>query len=182
MDLAILSDTHIPEQAAQLPDAFRDRIAGADHVVHAGDFGSHEALESVRELVTDLTAVYGNADPGDIDLPAVASFGADGTTIVVSHGMVDVVERAVSSSEGVVFDRTDWLDAVAETARARADSADAIVGVAGHSHELEDEVHEGVRVLNPGSATGVGPAVGVATMLTAELSDGGLDVTTHRVE
>lgn len=182
MDLAILSDTHIPEQAAHLPEEFRDRIAAADHVVHAGDFGSREALAEVRDLATDLTAVYGNADPADIDRPPVASITTHETAIVVSHGMVNFVERAVSSSEGVVFDRADWLDAVAETARARADSADAIVGVGGHTHELEDEVHEGVRVLNPGSATGVGPADGVATMLTAELSDGGLDVTTHRVE
>lgn len=182
MELAILSDTHVPDQAAGLPEEFRAHIAGADHVVHAGDFGSHQALDEVRELATDLTAVYGNADPVDIDLPAVASFTAHETSIVVSHGMINFVERAVSSSEGVVFDRADWLDAVAETARARADSADTIVGVGGHSHELEDEVHEGIRVLNPGSATGVGPADGVATMLTAELSDGGLDVTTRRVE
>lgn len=182
MELAILSDTHIPEQATGMPAEFRDRIAAADHVVHAGDFGSRQALEEVRELATDLTAVYGNADPGDVDLPAVASITSNETTIVVSHGMVNVVERAVSSSEGVVFDRGDWLDAVAETARARAASADAIVGVGGHSHEVEDEVHEGVRVLNPGSATGVGPADGVATMMTADLSAGRLDVTTHRVE
>lgn len=148
MDLAILSDTHVPGQADGVPDQFRERIREADHVVHAGDFGSYEALRDVRELATDLTAVYGNADPGDIDLPAVASVTTDGVTVVVSHGIVTVVERAVSSSEGVVFDRDDWLDAVADTARVRAetapgsaDAADRIVGVGGHTHEVEDEVH-----------------------------------------
>jgi len=40
MELAILSDTHVPGQADALPDAFRERVREADHVIHAGDFGS----------------------------------------------------------------------------------------------------------------------------------------------
>lgn len=180
MEIAVLSDTHIPGQAEEIPDTFRDRIQETEHVVHAGDFGSKEALATVRDLADDLTAVYGNADPPEIDLPPVASVTAGGVTVVVSHGMINFVERAVSSSEGVVFDRDDWLDAVADTARARADPDDSIVGVGGHSHEVEDETHDGVRVLNPGSATGVGPADGTATMMTVEVSAGDLDVTLHR--
>ncbi|QLG27943.1 metallophosphoesterase family protein [Halorarum halophilum] len=176
MEVAILSDTHVPEQADQLPAPFRDRVRAADHVVHAGDFGSHEALAEVRELAPDLTAVYGNADPDDVDLPAVASVEAGGVTFVVVHGIVNPVERAVSSTEGVVMGRDDWLDAVADTTRARAD--EPMVGIGGHSHEVEDEVHDGVRLLNPGSATGVGRADG-ATMMTAEVADGDLDVTLH---
>jgi len=176
---AIVSDTHIPGQAAELPGPFREYIREADHVIHAGDFGSKEAFRDVRELATGLTAVYGNADPGDIDLPAVGSVRTDEFTFVVSHGMINFVERGVSSSEGVVFDREDWLDAVADTARARADSADRVIGIGGHSHEVEDETHEGVRVLNPGSGTGVGPAEGTATMMTAEIADGSVDVTLH---
>jgi putative phosphoesterase len=180
MEVAVLSDTHVPEQADQIPETFRDRIEGAEHVVHAGDFGSWEALAEVRDLADDLTAVYGNADPSGVDLPPVASVTVDGVTFVVSHGMVNFVERAVSSSEGVVFDREDWLDAVADTARARADGDGTVVGVGGHSHEVEDGTHDGVRVLNPGSATGEGPADGSATMMTVEVDGGDLDVTLHR--
>ncbi|MFP9191343.1 metallophosphoesterase family protein [Natronosalvus vescus] len=179
MEIAILSDTHVPDQAEQLPNQFREHVQEADHVVHAGDFGSNQALANVRELADDLTAVYGNADPVGIDLPAVASVTVSGVTFVVSHGIINFVERAVSSSEGVVFDRDDWLDAVADTARARADADDEVVGIGGHSHEVEDEYHDGVRVLNPGSATGVGPADGTATMMTVEVSAGAVDVTLH---
>jgi len=177
MDIAILSDTHIPDQADEPPDQVRAHVADADHVVHAGDFGSTDAIEEIRDLAADLTAVYGNADPPDVDLPAVASLEVKGVSIVVSHGMVNYVERAVSSSEGVVFGRDDWLDAVADTARARAETDTTVVGVGGHSHEVEDETHEGVRVLNPGSATGVGPAEGRATMLLVDVEDGEIDVT-----
>lgn len=177
MEIAVLSDTHVPEQADALSSRFREYVRDADHVVHAGDFGSEEAFERVRDVNADLTAVYGNADPVDIDLPAVASLTVGGVELVVSHGMVNFVARAVSSSEGVVATREDWLNAVADTARARADTSGTVVGVAGHSHEVENETHEGVRVLNPGSATGVGPADGVATMMTVEVDDGRLDVT-----
>lgn len=177
MRIAILSDTHIPEQAAHIPDQFRNHLTNADHVIHAGDFASKAALADVRNLSTGLTAVYGNADPVDIDLPPVASVTIDGVAFVVSHGMVNFVERAVSSSEGVVFDRDDWLDAIAATARARANTDQQMVGIGGHSHEVEAETYEGVRVLNPGSATGLGPAEGRETMMTAEVTDGDIDLT-----
>ena len=176
MEVAVLADTHVPGQADAVPDAFRDRVRAADHVVHAGDFGSADACADIAALADDLTAVYGNADPGDVDLPAVASAEVGGVTFVVVHGIVNPVERAVSSSEGVVTDREDWLDAVADVARARA--GENAVGIGGHSHEVEDVVHEGVRLLNPGSATDVGRAEG-ATMMTATAEAGDLDVTVH---
>jgi putative phosphoesterase len=180
MQVAILSDMHVPGQADALPDEFRELVADADHVVHTGDFGSHEAIADVRELADDLTAVYGNADPADAPLPAVDAVAAGGATFVVHHGEVNHVERAVyHAAEGIVKKEADWLDAAADVARARTATADTTpVGVAGHSHEVVDEVHEGVRVLNPGSATAAGPAER-ATMMTADVEDGEVDVTLH---
>ena len=182
MVLAILSDTHIPGQAKDIPKEFRECIEEADHVIHAGDFGSTQAFEDMRERSDTLTSVYGNADPANIDLPPVASLTIDDVTIVVSHGMINFVEQAVSSSAGVVFNRDDWLDAVADTARARADTNESVIGIGGHTHQVKDEIHQGIRVLNPGSATGVGPAEGRATMLTAEVSPGEVSVTVHESE
>lgn len=178
MEVAILSDTHIPDQEQRIPGEFRDYIREADHVIHAGDFGSKDALADIQGLATDLTAVYGNADPGDIDLPSVASVEVGGVTFVVIHGVVNVVERAVCSSDGVVFERDDWLDAIADTTRVRADGP--MVGIGGHTHDVEDTVHDGVRVLNPGSATGAGPADGT-TMMIVEVADETLDVTVHEI-
>jgi len=169
MELAVLSDMHVPEQAEALPDAFAAHVEAADHVIHAGDFGSVAAYERIDALADGLTAVYGNADPDDIDLPAVAGVELGGVQFVVTHGIVDRVARAVGSTEGAVRDREGWLDAIAGVTRARA--AEPRIGIGGHSHEVEDAVHEGVRLLNPGSATDVGRAEG-ATMLTVEVADG----------
>ncbi|GAA0245855.1 metallophosphoesterase family protein [Haladaptatus pallidirubidus] len=176
MDVAILSDTHIPDQKREIPDSFREHIRNADHVIHAGDFGSNDALADVQALTTNLTAVYGNADPDNIDLPPVASVVVGGVTFVVVHGIVNRVKRAVFSSEGVVMNREDWLDAIADTTRSRVD--EPMVGIGGHTHEVEDTVHDGVRLLNPGTATGVGDGVST-TMMTVEVADGDVDVTVN---
>ena len=160
MEIAILSDTHIPSRARRIPDAFRDRIRSADHTTHAGDFDSEGALADVQDLTDDLTAVAGNVDPR-VGLPERVSVEFEGVTLVVTHG--------TGSKRG-------WIDRVARAVREEAD--EPRVGVAGHTHEVVDREHDGVRVLNPGSATGAAPA-DRTTMMTAEVSDGDLDATVH---
>ena len=176
MTIAILSDTHLPTEDASLPDEFVELVQDADHVIHAGDFATSAVVDEIDSMAAHLTAVYGNADPDDVDLPTVASLEVDGVTFVVVHGIVNVVRRAVGSSEGVVMELEDWYDAIADVARVRAD--EPRVGVGGHTHRVEDTVHDGVRLLNPGSAMGIDPA-SRATMMTAEIVDGEVDVTVH---
>ena len=160
MDVALISDTHIPSRASAIPDPFRERIESAAHVIHAGDFDSEGALSNVRALASRLTAVSGNMDPR-IGLPDRATVELGGVTFVVTHG--------TGSKRG-------YEDRVANIVREEAD-ADA-VGVCGHTHEVLDTTHGGVRLLNPGSATGAAPA-DETTMMTATVGDGELDVTLH---
>lgn len=163
MQVAIVSDTHVPSRASALPAWVRDRLREADHVVHAGDFESRETLETVTGLAGGrLTAVKGNVDRVDLGLPAVATLQAEGVRFVVTHG--DGPPRDYRSRVASVVRETGGADAV---------------GVAGHTHDPLDTVHEGVRLLNPGSATGAWPA-GEATMLTAAVDGDDLSVTLHR--
>jgi len=160
MELAVISDTHIPSRARRIPDPFRERIRAADHVLHAGDFDSESAFADVQDLAPELTAVAGNTDP-PIGLPerVTAEFG--GVTFVVLHG---------------TGSKRDWADRVGTIVREAAD--EPRVGIAGHTHRVFDRTVGGVRVLNPGSATGAAPA-DRATMLTVEALDGEVDVTVH---
>lgn len=160
MKIALVSDTHIPSRAQRIPDAFRERIRSADHAIHAGDFDSEGTLADVRDLARELTAVRGNTDPR-VGLPERVAVEFGGVTFVVLHG--------TGSKRG-------WIDRVANAVREAAD--EPRVGVAGHTHQVTDREHGGVRVLNPGSATGAAPA-DRATMMTADVADGELDVTVH---
>lgn len=183
MTVALVSDTHIPERAEEIPETFRERIVAADHTIHAGDFETAEVLAEIRDLADEFTAVYGNADPADTDLPAVDSVRVDGVTFVITHGMTNHLEAAVHT-HGNVLSREDWLAAVADTARARSrewEGDASVVGVGGHTHQVTDETYDGFRVLNPGTATGAAPAE-EATMMTVEATDGDVDVTVHESE
>ncbi|AUG48573.1 YfcE family phosphodiesterase [Haloarcula taiwanensis] len=162
MDVALISDSHIPSREHEIPPSFRERIEVADHVIHAGDFDSKGALADSQHMAAELTAVSGNIDP-QIGLPERATVELGGVTFVVTHG--------TGSQQG-------WADRVAAAVREEADST--AVGVAGHTHELVDTVYEGVRLLNPGSVTGASPA-DRPTMLTATVEDGTLDVAEHEL-
>ncbi|WP_424001273.1 metallophosphoesterase family protein [Haloarcula salina] len=162
MEVALVSDSHVPSRAHEVPPSFRERIEVADRVVHAGDFDSKSALADFRHMASDLTAVAGNMDP-QVGLPERATVELGGVTFVVTHG--------TGSPRG-------YEDRVAAAVLTEAD-ADA-VGVSGHTHEVLDTVHEGVRLLNPGSVTGAAPA-DRATMMTATVADGTLDVALHEL-
>lgn len=163
MQVALLSDTHIPSRASRLPGAFRSRVREADHVVHAGDFDSEGALATIQDMAGTLTAVHGNMDPR-VGLPGVTAVTLAGVEFVVTHG---------------TGSRRGYVDRVAVTVQEEATgTGEQVVGVSGHTHEVMDEVVDGVRLLNPGTATGAAPATR-ATMMTAEVADGDLDVTVH---
>ncbi|ELZ81858.1 putative phosphoesterase [Haloferax elongans ATCC BAA-1513] len=158
MYLAILSDTHVPGRASTIPEWVETRVERADLVIHAGDFDSPETLEHIRDLATEFVGVRGNVDPPRIDLPYVDIVEAAGATFVVTHG---------------TGTRTGYVSRVAQTVIDAA-GRDAI-GIAGHIHEVVDEVANGVRVLNPGTATAPDPSDD-ATMMVGTVEDGDLEV------
>ncbi|WP_115862563.1 metallophosphoesterase family protein [Halorussus litoreus] len=161
--IAVVSDTHVPSRADRLPEWVADRVRDADHTIHAGDFDDADAYETVADLAGEqFTAVAGNMDPAELDLPEVATVTVEGVTIVVIHG-------TATSGEEYVATITEAIEAELDGGE-RKDGGTAIA-VAGHTHELVDDEIAGVRFLNPGSATGASPAE-TATMLEVEVAAG----------
>ncbi len=133
MHILIVSDIYIPSRTPKLPTDVRTKIKSVSHTIYSGDIGSSEALHNIQQLAEgELTAVCGDKDPADIDLPAVATVHIEGISFVVVH-------TATSSNER--------LTRIAETVIEHG-GADAI-GVTGHTHEPADQVADGVRILNP---------------------------------
>ena len=134
MEIAVISDTHLPRGRRRLPEACVARLRAADLILHAGDL---MRLPVLRELETygPVVAVHGNADDADVRaaLPAGASVDAGEATIALVH---------------------DAGPAKGRLARLRRRFPDADAVVFGHSHiPLHETAPDGFQIFNPGSPT-----------------------------
>jgi uncharacterized protein len=118
--IGIISDTH----GLLRPEAER-RLAGVDHIVHAGDIGRPEIVDALRRIAP-VTAIRGNVDSGEWarGYPETKLVRLAGKSIYVLHDL--------------------------KTMQADGDGIDVIVS--GHSHVPRIETVGGVLYLNPGSA------------------------------
>ena len=135
MRLLLLSDTHVPTRARDLPAAVWEAVDAADLVVHAGDWMAPSLLDALLERSRDLLACWGNNDGDDVRsrLPEIARSTVEGIRIAVTHetGAKTGRERRMDAA----FPDTDLL-------------------VFGHSHIPWDTLSDnGMRLLNPGSPT-----------------------------
>ncbi len=134
MQIAVISDTHMPRGSRRLPEACVERLREADLIVHAGDLMRLSVLREL-EAYGPVVAVYGNADDAEVRaaLPAEASVDAGGVTVDIVH---------------------DAGAAKGRLARLRRRFPDADAVVFGHSHiPLHEEDADGFQIFNPGSPT-----------------------------
>jgi uncharacterized protein len=134
VELAIISDTHMPRGGRAIPEACLARMRSADAILHAGDLVAVEVLELLESLGPPVHAVHGNIDEPALRmrLPAVRVVEADGARIVVTH-------------DGGPADRRLMR------LRGRFPDADAVVF--GHSHLPLHEERDSFHIFNPGSPT-----------------------------
>jgi putative phosphoesterase len=154
--LLILSDTHVPKRARELPAQVWAAATEADVVVHAGDWIDVPLLDELEQRTKRVVAVYGNNDGPELRarLPEVAHVELDGLRVVVVH------------ETGTTAGRARRLDA--------RFASEADVVIFGHSHVPYDETTPaGLRLLNPGSPTDRRRQP-VATYMTARVEGGRL--------
>ena len=120
--LGVISDTH----GLLRPEAV-ERLAGVDHIIHAGDIGSPEIIEGLRKIAP-VTAIKGN-----IDKDSWANAYAETETITLADHSIYILHNR------------NELDFAPETA-----GIDIVI--CGHSHKPSVETIDGVLYLNPGSA------------------------------
>jgi putative phosphoesterase len=162
-DLCVMSDTHVPARARDLPAQLWAAVDAAHVVLHAGDWVDVALLDRLAARARRLVGVYGNNDgpPLRARLPEVARVELDGVRLAVVHET-----GAATGREG----------------RCAARFPDTDVLVFGHSHIPWDSTAPGgLRLLNPGSPTDRRRQP-YATFMTARTADGALtDVVLHRV-
>lgn len=136
MKLLVLSDTHIPHRAREIPRALNPFFEACDGIIHAGDFTTLDVLVELEAWGKPVYAVWGNMDEEALyrRLPQHMVTEVGGLRIGITHGAgapVGIVERVVG-----VFEK---------------DAVDLIIF--GHSHTALIEERDGLILLNPGSPT-----------------------------
>jgi uncharacterized protein len=134
VEIAIISDTHMPRGPRRLPEACVARLRAADLILHAGDLLTVSVLREL-EALGPVVAVHGNVDDQGVRavLPAATAVSADGHRIAMVHdagparGRMERMRRRFPKAEAVVF---------------------------GHSHiPLHERAGDGFQIFNPGSPT-----------------------------
>jgi putative phosphoesterase len=122
MRIGVISDTH----GLLRPEALKE-LRGSEHILHAGDVGSPDILDALRE-VAPVSAIRGNVDEAGPcrHLPPTELVELAGHDIYMLHDvhMLDLNPEAAGIS-AIVF---------------------------GHSHKPMIERRRGVLFVNPGSA------------------------------
>ena len=133
--LVIISDTHLPSRAKDLPQQLWADAEQADVVIHAGDWVDVALLDELERRCSRVVGCYGNNDgpPLRARLPEVATVTLDGLRLAVVH---------------------ETGQAQGREARCDRAFADLDVLVFGHSHiPWDTTTPRGLRLLNPGSPT-----------------------------
>src|SRR5262245_45097267 len=122
MRIGIISDTH----GLLRPEA-TERLAGAHHIIHAGDIGSPEVIAELRRIAR-TTAIRGNIDRGEwaAEYPDTALVKLGGRSIYVLHNIKELELDPAAAGIDVV--------------------------ISGHSHRPKIQTVGAVLYLNPGSA------------------------------
>lgn len=136
MKIGLVSDTHMPRHAKQLPQALREGLEGVDFIIHGGDWQTFAVVEELQRIAP-VEGVIGNVDDEDImnTFAAKRIFEYDDVHIGVVHG-----------------DRGKGRTTPERARNAFSDEAVDLI-VFGHSHIPYDAILDGVSLFNPGSPT-----------------------------
>ena len=132
--VGLISDTHIPVRARNIPKEVLKAFENADFIVHAGDLVELSVIDDLEQLAPVL-AVYGNMDGLEIrgKLPKLNSVKVFDWKIGVIH------------DPGALFGMGKMREIVEKN------SFDALVY--GHTHNSSIKWRENTLFINPGSPT-----------------------------
>ena len=87
MRILVISDTHIPVAAKDLPEVIKQEAKRSDYCFHAGDFVSLSVFEKISNL-TKVYGVSGNMDSEEVrhKLPEKLTVNLGGIKFALIHG------------------------------------------------------------------------------------------------
>ncbi|MDI9618878.1 metallophosphoesterase [Methanothermobacter sp.] len=134
MLIGVISDTHIPDRAAELPEAVFEAFRDVELILHAGDLTSPDVLSDL-ETIAPVECVQGNMD---------RRYGVDNPRSRV----FEIGAYRVGLIHGEVYPRGDT-----QQLRYLGLELGADVLISGHTHQPFITELEDMLLLNPGSPT-----------------------------
>lgn len=136
MKIGILSDTHIPHQADDVPQKILQDFKDVDMIIHAGDLVDLSVLDRLKTVCKNIKAVWGNMDPYEVrkKLPEKDIIKILNYKIGIFHGygpphkLIDLMTE--------IF-KNDCVNII----------------IFGHSHSSLSEKKGNILFFNPGSPT-----------------------------
>ncbi len=136
MRIGVISDTHIPQNAKEIPNIVLEDFKNVDMIIHAGDLTDLSVLQQLKTVCPLVKAVWGNMDSDEVKkkLPEKEFIKTAHHKIGILHGYgnpaksIDIMKEAFSK---------DFVSVI----------------IFGHSHCATNEIKDGVLYFNPGSPT-----------------------------
>ncbi len=155
MLIGLISDTHNPDRARQIPQKVLTSFKDVDLIIHAGDLTTQSVIDELEEIAP-VMAIQGNMDRvAGFDLPKARVIDVEGVRIGVAHG--EVYPRA--DTQQLLY---------------LAKQLDVNILVTVHSHQPKIEQVEDILLLNPGSP--IVPRLADRTVMLLEVNDKNVDV------
>jgi hypothetical protein len=132
--IGLISDTHIPTRAKQIPHKIFEVFKGVELIIHAGDLTTLAAVEQLSKIA-EVIAVHGNMDNEEVrrKFPNLTYVEVFGWKIGVIHNAGDLFGK--------------------RRMRKLAQKYDFDVLVHGHTHNAKILWEKDVLYINPGSPT-----------------------------
>jgi len=160
MQIGLLSDTHVPYRAPEIPSAVVEALRGVDLIIHAGDVDEPWALAPL-EALAPVYAVRGNyhildRSSAGVSLPVSLELDVGGFHIAVNHGYnigpQAVFWKVLNAFRNLLglWEFPAYEAAIARALLQRFPAADIIVF--GHTHRFYEAFWGETLLINPGAA------------------------------
>lgn len=133
--IGVISDTHIPDRAKEIPKVILEDFKNVSLILHAGDLVVLDVLKRLNDIC-EVIAVFGNMDGKETKevLPEKRTINIGKFKIGLFHGwgapsnLINLVKKEFQK-----------------------DKCDVIIF--GHSHSPLNELRDGILFFNPGTPT-----------------------------
>lgn len=154
MLIGVISDTHIPDRAYEIPEAVLQAFKDVEMIFHLGDLTSYHVKDEL-EKIAPTYCVQGNMDRyNNINLPKSKIIDIEGVKIGLNHG--EVYPRG----------DTQQLKYIALELGVK-------VLITGHTHQAFVKEIGDLLLLNPGSPTV--PRLTDPTIMILDVNNGQID-------